>query len=116
MSKDIKELKNNVEVIDSEVIDMYTLSFKKPYLFEGQEYSLVNLSGLKDITARDMIEGQKHLAKSGEFTATPELSLEYICFIAARVSGLPIEFFKGLPARYALALKNKIMGFFYGED
>ena len=75
MSKDIKKLKNNVEVIDSEVIDMYTLSFKKPYIFEGQEYSLVNLSGLKDLTARDMIEGQKHLAKSESLQLLRNLAL-----------------------------------------
>ena len=44
------------------------------------------------------------------------MTAEYICFIASRASDQPIEFFKGLPPRDAVRLKNKVTSFFYGED
>ena len=44
------------------------------------------------------------------------MTLGYSCYLAARVSGLPVEFFQGLPAREAIKLKNVVTGFLYGGD
>lgn len=111
------------EVVKAEVAEVvagkessYVLHFDKPYCFEGKVYKSIDLSGVQDIKAADMIEGQKHISRNGEFSATPELSLDYSCFIASKISGEPIEFFYGLPAREALKLKNRMTGFFYGTD
>ena len=40
----------------------------------------------------------------------------YCELLAARVTGKPLEFFQRLPARDAIALKSKIVGFLYGGD
>lgn len=92
------------------------VKFSKPYKFEGETYQSVDLSGLADLTADDMIAADRHLTSSGNFTVMPEMSLGYALFIAARVSGKPLEFFKGLPAKEALKVKNRVTGFFYGGD
>lgn len=90
--------------------------FSKPYFFEGMNYTGVNLDGMDRITARDMIDAEKYLVKCGVVTPLPEMAMEYIGFIGNLISGQPIEFFKGLPPRDAIKVKNKITGFFYGED
>ena len=92
------------------------VKFRKPYLFEGERYDGVDLSGLENLSAQDMLEGEKHLARSGVMTALPEMTMEYVCFMAVLASGKPIEFFKGLPPKDAIKVKNRITGFFYGED
>ena len=39
------------------------------------------------------------------------MSLPYAIFMAARVTGKPLEFFQQLPAREAVKLKNLVVGF-----
>lgn len=92
------------------------VKFRKPYLFEGNRYDGIDLSGLESLTAQDMLEGEKHLARNGVMTALPEMTMEYVCFMAVLASDKPIEFFKGLPPKDAIKVKNRITGFFYGED
>ena len=92
------------------------VKFRKPYLFEGNRYDGIDLSGHESLNAQDMLDGEKHLARSGVMTALPEMTMEYVCFMAVLASDKPIEFFKGLPPKDAIKVKNRITGFFYGED
>ena len=92
------------------------VKFRKPYLFEGNRYDGIDLSGLESLTAQDMLEGEKHLARNGVMTALPEMTMEYVCFMAVLGSNQPIEFFKNLPPKDAIKVKNRVTGFFYGED
>lgn len=93
----------------------YIIKFGKPYIFEDETFNSVDLSEIENITASDMIATQKAMSKNG-IEALPEMSLEYCCIIAARVTGKPIEFFTGLPARDAVKLKNVVTGFIFGAD
>ena len=90
--------------------------FSKPYHFEGESYTEIDLGGIEDLSAKDMIAAEKYLAKSGTISPIPEMTMEYIGFIANRATGKPIEFFKGLPPKDAVRVKNKVSSFFYGED
>ena len=90
--------------------------FSKPYHFEGESYTEIDLSGLENLSARDMIAAEKYLAKSGTISPIPEMTMEYIGFIANRATGQPIEFFMKLPPKDATKVKNKVTSFFYGED
>lgn len=92
----------------------YVLRFSKPYTFEDAVYNEVDLSGIEDITAADMIAVQKVMNKGGAVDVLPEMSMQYACIIAARVAGKPIEFFTGLPAKDAIRLKNIVTGFLFG--
>lgn len=112
----VKNENVEAEVISAEEAKEGVLHFAKPITWEGQEYKFVDLSGLEDIKASDMIEAQRMMERSGEVSLTPEMSLSYACFMAARCSGIPIEFFHELPAKEALRLKNRVIGFFYGRD
>lgn len=92
------------------------LRFAKPYTFEEETFSEVDLTRLEDITAADMIAVQKQVTKGGSVEAIPEMTLHYACILAARISDKPIEFFTGLPAKEAIKLKNMVSGFIFGAD
>lgn len=91
------------------------VKFSKPYTFEGQTYTEIDLSGIGDMTAQDMVDAEKFLTRSGIISPIPEMTVEYVCFIANRATGQPVEFFKGLPTKDAVKVKNKVTSFFYGE-
>lgn len=94
----------------------YYIKFKKPYKWEDQTYDGVDLSGLEDLTARDMIASQRIMERSGSINVLPEMSLEYACIFASKASGLPVEFFQELPPREATKVKNRVTNFLYGAD
>ena len=63
-----------------------------------------------------MIAVNKTIERGGTVNVLPEMSLEYACLISARASGKPVEFFKVLPPKEALKIKNRVTSFLYGED
>ena len=90
------------------------LKLSKPYVFDGQAYTEVDLSGLEDATGADLIAVNKILNKTGTVSPVPEMSMDFSIYMAARVAKLPVEFFQRLPAREAVRLKNTVTGFLYG--
>lgn len=94
----------------------YVIKFRKPFVFEDQTYESVDLSGLEDMSARDMIQAQRIMEKSGSINVLPEMSLEYACIFASRATKMPVEFFQSLPSKEAIKLKNKVTNFFYGAE
>ena len=101
----------NITTATPEEENDLVLRFAKPYTFTE-----VDLSGLENITAADMIATQKQMTKGGSVDMLPEMSLQYATIIAARITGKPIEFFTRLPAREAIKLKNIVSGFIFGAD
>ena len=97
--------------------DDYIIRLKKPYKFEGKEYTEIDLSGLEDISAEDMIRVNKRLSRTSPgIDVLPEVSLEYAINLAAHATKLPIEFFKGLPGKYAIRIKTRVTGFLFGGE
>lgn len=93
------------------------IRLKKPYLFEGKEYTEIDLTGMDDMTAADMIALEKQYDKRNPgINAVPEVKISYAMMMAARVTRLPVEFFNGLPQREAMKVKNRVMGFLFGSD
>lgn len=94
----------------------YLIKFRKPFLFEDETYTEIDLSGLEDLSARDMIQAQRTMERSGSINVLPEMSLEYACIFASKATKMPVEFFQSLPPKEAIKVKNKVTNFFYGED
>ena len=106
-----------VEAVVNEEDDSLIIKFRKPYKFEGREYTEIDLTPLENVSAADMIATNKVLDRSSAGASImPEVTLEYACVLCARAVGLPIEFFMGLPPKEALAVKNRVMGFLFGSD
>ena len=114
----------DLEAINSEedfvVLNPLTLVFKRTVTFEGVEYDSVDLSSLEDWTCDDVVRVSKKYNKMsgtdlGPMDAIlPEANLKYCQFVGAEASGLPIDFFKQLPAREAGALRSLVINFFHG--
>lgn len=94
------------------------LKLKKPYVFNGITYTELDLSGLEDVTAGTLENVGKIQAKKspGLNPATLEMTLGFCQLLAARVTKLPLEFYTGLPAKDAVAMKSMVVGFLYGGD
>lgn len=118
MGKNTETESQEVEIIEETQVIEYgdVVLLSKPYKFEGKRYENLDLSGLENIKARDMIEANRVHDRAGGFSLVPEMSMEYTLLIASRATGLPIEFFYGLPPKDAIRIKNKVTGFFYGQD
>lgn len=115
MSEKVVTMNQDNEVEDISTLDL-VIKFNKPYFFEGTQYEGVDLSGLEDMTARDMIAAQKLLPGAGNGNVMPEVTLEFACIMASRCTEHPVEFFRNLPAKEAVKLKNRVMNFFYGQE
>ena len=94
----------------------YLIKFRKPFIFEDETYMEIDLSGLEDLSAKDMIQAQRTMERSGSINVLPEMSLEYACIFASKATKIPVEFFQALPPKEAIKVKNKVTNFFYGED
>ena len=104
---DITELKAAAER-DEE----YVIGLKKPYVFEGKEYTEIDLSGIKKMTIKDAIDAQKSLFNGSEIAAIvlTEASASFARAIAAKATGLPIEFFELARLDISRAVKSTVMG------
>lgn len=98
------------------------IKLRKPYAFEGKDFETIDLTAMEDWTTDDMIRiGKKYSKLAGTDVnpaslILPENDLEYDVFIAAEATGLPLEFFHGLPVRDCSRMKTAVINFFYGED
>ena len=110
------EAAENAASVENEEVDM-VIKFKKPYYFEGKEYTEIDLSGMEDLTGADMIAINKIMSRgSAGINVMPEVSIEYACYFAARAAKQPIEFFTNLPPKELMKVKNRVMGFLFGSD
>lgn len=94
----------------------YLVTFSKPHSFEGKEYTELDLSGLEDITTRQLADISKHFSTTEYITPRPEADLQYCCMVAAEILHLPKQFFDGLPAKQGMKVRDVVQGFFQAED
>lgn len=73
----------------------YVVKFSKPYVFEGNEYSEIDLSGIEKLTIQDAIDAQRQLIAGQDYAAaySCETATSFARHIAAKVTELPVEFF-----------------------
>lgn len=110
---DIIEVAKEIETDKNEDL---VVKFTRSYEFEGEIIKEVDLSGMDDLSANDMIKANKILNASGNATVLPEMSLEYALVMASFATGKPVEFFKALRPKDAIKVKNRVTSFFFGEE
>ena len=49
----------------------YLIKFRKPFIFEDETYKEIDLSGLEDLSAKDMIQAQRTMERSGSINVLP---------------------------------------------
>lgn len=98
MSRD-DELKTMTDTQEEDNItdkDMGTyVKFSKPYTFEDDVYEGVDLSGLSNLTGRNLNNIEKRFYKLGIASFNPENTVAYAQVVAQEATGLPIEYLHG---------------------
>jgi hypothetical protein len=104
------------EITDADVMELnnMVLKFKKPYTFEGKEYEQIDLSGLENLRASDLLAADRYIRRLfGCSDPGAERTSEYACVLASKATKQPIEFFYGLRPRDILWIKNRVYYFLF---
>jgi len=103
------------EVEKTETIEPndYMVKFNKPYRFEGQEYTEIDLSGVTEAKTSTLIQADKLFLSKGFVDALKEVNVQYCMIVASLTTEKPIEFFENLRANEAIKIKNVISGFLF---
>ena len=102
------ENKNEVVLVEEKTV----CKFENTYNFEGKEISEVDLTGLADVTAADMIAVNRIMALNGASPVSQEFTMEYALQMAARVSKVPYEFYERLSMSDAFKGRRAVQSFF----
>lgn len=103
-------------VSNGEVEDFLVIPLKTRIRFEGETYDRIDLTGLYDIKAADMVAVNRRMTRSGNVDSTQELTLEYALNMANLATGLPLEFFDQLPPYAAMAIKTRVTSFLFRQE
>ena len=104
-----------VEVVETESINN-VIRLARPITFEGKRYEEIDMNPLENMKASDMIATGKLMNRQGDFSIMPEMDMNYALNITARVLDIPIELLNELSPKDAIAVKNRVAHFFYGQD
>ena len=84
------------------------ITFEKPYSFKGEVYTGVDLSAIANMTIMNESEAENRLAREGFVITETSTNYLFACVLASMATGLPEEFFTGLPLKETLKLKNAV--------
>lgn len=96
--------------------DELVVTYRKPFNFEGEVHTELDLHGLEDLRGRDLTAIEKSFNKTGVSTVMPETTTTFAKIVATRVTGLPAEYFEDLPAGEVEKIKNAVVGFLYKDE
>lgn len=99
---------------DGEETVNHVMKLSKPYHFKGQVYTEIDLNGIADLNSLNESEAENRIVRAGFMVTENSFNYLYACILASMATGLPEEFFTGLPLSELLKLKNAVndAGFF----
>jgi hypothetical protein len=77
---------------------METITFSKPYMYDGKEYTELQLD-FSTLTGNDMIKAEAEARVLGGPMPVPELSKQYQAVVAAKAANVHVDMIMGLPAK-----------------
>lgn len=89
-------------------VENHVMRLEKPYFFGGKEYQEIDLSGIADLNSMQESAAENRMAREGFVVTETSFNYLYACVIASMATGLPEEFFTGLPICEAVKLKNAV--------
>ena len=106
------EIVNMPQVEEKDLV----VKFGKPFVFENKTYTEVNLSGLEDLNGEDLCRADRAVRAQGNAASMTEMTPDIACFLGSVAAHLPVEFFKALPIREMVKVRNAVLGFLFGGD
>ena len=93
----------------------YLCEFSKEYTFDGKKIKELDLSGLLDLTTKDLEFVDFVFAKMGYAPQNKYDDILWRKHIAMRATGMPVEFFNMLSARDMMYVGAKVWNYFLYE-
>lgn len=92
----------------------HVMPLEQTYHYKGKDYKDIDLNGVADLNSLHESEAENRLARAGFVVTENSTNYLYACVIASMATGLPEEFFTGLPLCEVIKLKNSVndAGFF----
>ncbi|SDD89831.1 phage tail assembly protein [Sporomusa acidovorans] len=90
-----------------------TIPFRKPFTFEGKEYTEMKLD-LDKLTGKDVIDAESEARAMGVRAVMLESSKVYQAILAARAAGVTIDLIQALPAKEFSSVTGEVQGFLLG--
>lgn len=85
-------------------------TFKKPYVFEGKEYTELDLD-LESLNGGDIIQVHKEYSDAGNFVMIPATDWGFCARVAAKALKQPYEFLERMPANEYCRLAQAVSNF-----
>lgn len=106
-------IRDLVKNVDSNT-ENHIMRLEKPYYFEGKQYTEIDLNGVADLNSLNESAAENRLTRAGFMVTDTSYNYLYACILAGMATGLPEEFFTGLPLYEVLKIKNAVndAGFF----
>lgn len=86
----------------------HVMHLVNPCFFKGKQYQAIDLNGIADLNSLQESEAENRLAREGFVVTENATNYLYSCAIASMATGIPEEFFTGLPLYELLKLKNAV--------
>ena len=92
----------------------HVMKLVKPAHHNGKTIAEIDLNGIADLNSMNESEAENRMARAGFVVTETSYNFLYPCILASMATGLPEEFFTGLPLYETLKLKNAVndSGFF----
>ena len=124
-----KEVYNNVEVgaqaptnnlseeeKDRQAVELLRAAMSElssPFKYNGKEITGIDLSGLLDLTAHDLVEIDMEMQRRGFTGHRIEMTRQYAMLVAAKINHMPYDFCDRMSARDSIRLKDTLTVFLY---
>lgn len=103
-----KEVEKDIEVVEKP--DTGVIVFDKPYIWEGKEYTSVDISNMENLKGIDLIESLDN-GNGLSTSVNGEYNLKTIMSLVSKATGIPVEFFEYLPIKEVIKIKYKAISF-----
>jgi hypothetical protein len=108
--EDNEEADNKAAV---ELLKKAMAELSQPFKYNGKEVTGIDLSGLLDLTAHDMVEIDAEMQRRGFTGHRIEMTRQYAMLLAAKINHMPYDFCDRMSARDSIRLKDAITVFLY---
>lgn len=97
--------------------DWLVINLKEPVEYQGMSVSKVDLTGIREMTGRDLnVVYDLYGSMGGGGIVMQESTLLFAQIIASRACGYPIEALMELKAKDSMVLKNRVYRFFFLQE
>lgn len=96
------------DVDEDETTKKHTMRLHKPYIYEGETFTEIDLSGVGELTGMNIRQAENRMMKEGIVAPDQSSNYYYCCLVASMATGKDVKFFLGLPLCEAVYLRNAV--------